>query len=413
MNKTRRIIVCALLTTVSLALFAVELLIPPFPFCPGAKIGLANIVTLYMLANNETGEFWTLNWEPVCHPYQSYKCTQGLGYTIVENKTLDTLGTLRLFVPTGNDACEIWKLSVKNEGDKKRSYSVFTYSQIQFKFKWGFDSYGDTMYRGTRFDEGRNTFYMNKHPFIKPHNYLTAFMVADEKITGSEGCQNVFIGEYGTIASPEVVREGVSHNSIGSANATICSLRFDFELEAGENKDISMLLGAGECEDDSVKMAEKYLACQDEYFEATKKYYKDLYSKNHITTNDEHFDRLINFWGKHATHFGATWCRWGYNGYRDIVQHGFGVVSFKNARTKLNMTQMNLADEMGVSYQAVSNWERGNSMPDISKLPELCKILNISFEELVGEESQEVEITKRLMGNEDAIKRLLLQSIRK
>jgi len=41
-------------------------------------------------------------------------------------------------------------------------------------------------------------------------------------------------------------------------------------------------------------------------------------------------------------------------------------------------------------------------MPDISKLPELCKILNISFEELVGEESQEVEITKRLMENEDA-----------
>ncbi len=289
---------------------------------------------LVFIRDNETGEFWTLNWEPVCHPYQSYKCTQGLGYTIVENKTCDTMAKLRLFVPTGNDACEIWKLSVKNEGAKKRSYSIFTYSQIQFKFKWGFDSYGDTMYRGTRFDESRNTFYMNKHPFIKPHNYLTAFMVADEKITGSEGCQNVFIGEYGTIASPEVVRTGESKNSIGSANATICSLRFDIELEAGENKDISLLLGAGECEDDSIRFADKYLSKQDEYFEATKSYYKALYNKNHITTNDEHFDRLINFWGKHATHFGATWCRWGYNGYRDIVQHGFGVVSFKNERTK-------------------------------------------------------------------------------
>ncbi len=289
---------------------------------------------LVFIRDNETGEFWTLNWEPVCHPYQSYKCTQGLGYTVVENKTSDTLGKLRLFVPVGNDACEIWKLSVKNEGTKKRSYSIFTYSQIQFKFKWGFDSYGDTMFRGTRFDEERNTFYMNKHPFIKPHNYLTAFMVADEKITGSEGCQNVFIGEYGTIASPEVVRTGVSRGSIGSANATICSLRFDITLDAGENKDISLLLGAGECEDDSVRFADKYLLNQDEYFEATKKYYKELYNKNHITTNDEHFDRLINYWGKHATHFGATWCRWGYNGYRDIVQHGFGVVSFKNERTK-------------------------------------------------------------------------------
>lgn len=76
--------------------------------------------------------------------------------------------------------------------------------------------------------------------------------------------------------------------------------------------------------------------------------------------------------------------------------------NIKNARTKMNMTQMNLADEMGVSYQAVSNWERGNSMPDISKLPELCKILNISFEELVGERTAETDIAEKLMQDEDA-----------
>ena len=241
---------------------------------------------------------------------------------------------MRIFVPTGSDPVEIWKLGIKNEGKGKRSYSIFTYSQIQFKFKWGFDSYGDTMFRCTRFDEGRNTFYMSKHPFIVPHNYLTAFMSADYKISATEGCQNVFVGEYGTIASPEVVREGVSRNSIGSANATICSLRFDVELEAGAEQTINLMLGAGDCEDVSLALTEKYLANQDKYFEETKKYYHDLYSKNHITTSDEHLDRLINFWGKHATNFGATWCRWGYNGYRDIVQHGFGVVSFKNERTK-------------------------------------------------------------------------------
>mgnify|MGYP004542647413 FL=1 len=73
--------------------------------------------------------------------------------------------------------------------------------------------------------------------------------------------------------------------------------------------------------------------------------------------------------------------------------------NIKNARTKLNMTQMNLADEMGVSYQAVSNWERGNSMPDISKLPDLCKILHISFEELSGQKNTKTDIVKRLMQN--------------
>ncbi|MDO9629409.1 MAG: helix-turn-helix domain-containing protein [Acholeplasmataceae bacterium] len=53
-------------------------------------------------------------------------------------------------------------------------------------------------------------------------------------------------------------------------------------------------------------------------------------------------------------------------------------------RRKKNMTQLELADLLGISYQAVSNWERGDSMPDISKLSELSKIFEITIDELLG-----------------------------
>ena len=56
-------------------------------------------------------------------------------------------------------------------------------------------------------------------------------------------------------------------------------------------------------------------------------------------------------------------------------------------RKKNNMTQMELADKMNISFQAVSNWERGNSMPDISKLPELAKIFGVSVDEIIGTKS--------------------------
>lgn len=56
-----------------------------------------------------------------------------------------------------------------------------------------------------------------------------------------------------------------------------------------------------------------------------------------------------------------------------------------------NMTQMQLADEVGVSFQAVSNWERGNSMPDISKLPQLSELFSVSIDELLGDSSPLVE----------------------
>ena len=58
-----------------------------------------------------------------------------------------------------------------------------------------------------------------------------------------------------------------------------------------------------------------------------------------------------------------------------------------NLRKEKNMTQMELADKLGISFQAVSNWERGNSMPDISKLPELAEVLEVSVDELLGEKS--------------------------
>ncbi|WOO38027.1 helix-turn-helix domain-containing protein [Anaerocolumna sp. AGMB13020] len=65
-------------------------------------------------------------------------------------------------------------------------------------------------------------------------------------------------------------------------------------------------------------------------------------------------------------------------------------------RKERNMTQMELADNLGVSYQAVSNWERGNSMPDIAKLPELVSILGCSIDELLGNR-KESELFKKVL----------------
>lgn len=61
---------------------------------------------------------------------------------------------------------------------------------------------------------------------------------------------------------------------------------------------------------------------------------------------------------------------------------GRKILSLRKCR---NMTQVNLADKLGITYQAVSSWERGNSMPDIEKLPEIAKLFEISIDELIGE----------------------------
>ena len=72
----------------------------------------------------------------------------------------------------------------------------------------------------------------------------------------------------------------------------------------------------------------------------------------------------------------------------DMKRIGKNIASLRRDH---NMTQMQLADEVGVSFQAVSNWERGNSMPDISKLPQLSELFAVSIDELLGDSSPLVE----------------------
>lgn len=62
-----------------------------------------------------------------------------------------------------------------------------------------------------------------------------------------------------------------------------------------------------------------------------------------------------------------------------------------NLRKENNMTQMELADKLGISFQAVSNWERGNTMPDIAKLPELAEIFHSSVDEILNGKAPLVE----------------------
>ncbi len=55
-------------------------------------------------------------------------------------------------------------------------------------------------------------------------------------------------------------------------------------------------------------------------------------------------------------------------------------------RTRLHMTQEQLAQKLGVSPQAVSKWEHDQSCPDISVLPDLAELFGVSVDELLGKE---------------------------
>ncbi len=52
-------------------------------------------------------------------------------------------------------------------------------------------------------------------------------------------------------------------------------------------------------------------------------------------------------------------------------------------RKEKGMTQLELAEKMGVTDKAVSKWERDLSCPDINSLPDLAEILGVTVDELM------------------------------
>ena len=53
-------------------------------------------------------------------------------------------------------------------------------------------------------------------------------------------------------------------------------------------------------------------------------------------------------------------------------------------RKDLGLTQEALADRLGITFQAVSKWETGQTIPDTLLLPKLAQILNVSVDKLLG-----------------------------
>lgn len=53
-------------------------------------------------------------------------------------------------------------------------------------------------------------------------------------------------------------------------------------------------------------------------------------------------------------------------------------------RVEKNFTQAELAERLGISGQSVSNWERGETLPDISLLPDIACILECSIDTMLG-----------------------------
>lgn len=68
--------------------------------------------------------------------------------------------------------------------------------------------------------------------------------------------------------------------------------------------------------------------------------------------------------------------------YRQIIAN-----NICNLRKNNNMTQSDLAEKLHYSDKAISRWERGDTMPSVEVLCELCDLFGVNLSYLVSKDS--------------------------
>ena len=65
-------------------------------------------------------------------------------------------------------------------------------------------------------------------------------------------------------------------------------------------------------------------------------------------------------------------------------------------RTEKKLTQSELGDRVGVSFQSVSKWERGETLPDVSVLPDLANILETTIDHILLGGEREIKFKGKI-----------------
>ena len=71
----------------------------------------------------------------------------------------------------------------------------------------------------------------------------------------------------------------------------------------------------------------------------------------------------------------------------------------RKKRKEKNITQSELAEKLNITDRAISKWENGICMPDVGIITDLCKILNITINDLFSGEKVDMKKNEKILEN--------------
>ncbi len=181
---------------------------------------------LIYIRDQESGEFWTLNWIPTKHQTEYFETRHGLGYSVISSSAGNIDCSLTIFQPEVG-ATEIWQVKVANRAAKRRRISVFVLAD------WA--------------DMNSSNYYKNMILATKSHDKeksgLVGFMTGDFDIMDYDCLLSGWMGEYDSLDSPIPLNNGKCGKTKGQGVPAIGVIQKNLVLGEKGSSEFNIFVG--------------------------------------------------------------------------------------------------------------------------------------------------------------------------
>ena len=289
----------------------------------------------FIYLRDEKGHVWSAGWKPVCATPDAYRCRHGIGYTIIESSHFGVETELLVFVPN-DDPLEIWQLTIRNTGRRKRRIGLHSY------LEWGLGQAPDwhrefhKSFIETSYNAGSRSLIATKRlwevPTERGHwntNWpFVAFHGSARAPVSYTADKEAFLGMYGNQRLPAAVSAKRLKRETGNWLDPVASLQHDVVLDPREETAIVYTLGCADSAEHADALATKYTTSRDveNAFRGVAERWENMLGTVTVSTPDAAMNTMENVWLKYQAISGRIWGRTAYYqtggafGFRDQLQ---------------------------------------------------------------------------------------------
>jgi N,N'-diacetylchitobiose phosphorylase len=194
------------------------------------------------IRDDDTGEFWSVSWQPVGKDLASsrYETRHGLSYSRFSCDYRDIHASQTIFIPVQDDV-ELWDVVLTNKSGKPRRLSVFGYVEFSFHhIEIDNQNLQMSLYAsGSSYQDGIIEYDFFYEPWT--FHYFTADMTPD----GHDCLRDSFIGNYRTETNPVAVEKGTCSGSSELGGNHCGALQKRITLAPGQEQRLVFMWGVG------------------------------------------------------------------------------------------------------------------------------------------------------------------------